>query len=87
MIFLNSIKKKSNSRRISNISSWWNDERVEIYSEYSDEIYDKFISEGLKIHQKYNNNNACNPNNTKLLLHDEKCETFTESGLENVHGG
>ena len=63
------------------------DERVEIYSEYSDDIYDKFINEGLKIHEKYNINNKCNPNNTKLLLHDEKCETFTESDLKYAHGG
>ena len=63
------------------------DERVEIYSPYSDEIYDKFIEEGLRIHNKYNNENECNPNNEKLLLHDEKCNTFSESGLENAHGG
>ena len=29
------------------------DERVDIYSKYSDDLYNTFIEEGLKIHEKY----------------------------------
>ena len=61
------------------------DERVEIYQSYSDDIYDRFISEGLRIHRKYNEENKCNPENERLLLHDEQCSKI--EGDENAHGG
>ena len=63
------------------------DERIDIFSHYSDNIYDKFIDEGLKIHNKYNTNNKCNPKNERLLFHDNKCQKFTAKGLEYAHGG
>ena len=61
------------------------DFRVNIYSDYSDEIYDKFIEEGLKIHEKLNINNECNSNNEKLLLHDDNCKNI--NGYAHAHGG
>ena len=36
------------------------DERVNIYSVYSDNLLNKFIDEGLKIFQKYNKDGKCN---------------------------
>ena len=59
------------------------DERVEIYSRYSDDLYNTFIDEGLQIHEKYKKN--CNPNNEKLLLHDNNCKTV--NNLDKAHGG
>ena len=59
------------------------DERVEIYSQYSDELYDTFIEEGLKIHEKYKE--KCNPKNEKLLKHDDNCKVI--NNLEKAHGG
>ena len=59
------------------------DERVDIYSKYSDDLYNTFIEEGLKIHEKYKTN--CNPDNDKLLKHDDKCKDI--NNLENAHGG
>ena len=48
------------------------DFRVDIFSSYSDDIYDQFIQEGLKIHKKLNEENKCNSKNNKLIFHDEK---------------
>ena len=50
--------------------------RVDIYSDYSDNIYDQFIQEGLSIHKKLNEENKCNSKNSKLLLHDDKCKNL-----------
>ena len=58
------------------------DYRVNIYSEYSDDIYDEFISEGLKIFESVKK--SCNPKNDRLLLHDEECKNI---GIEHAHGG
>ena len=56
------------------------DFRVDIYSDYSDNIYDQFIQEGLSIHKKLNEENKCNSKNSKLLLHDDKCKESSGSG-------
>ena len=62
------------------------DYRVDIYSQYSDDIYDDFIKEGKKIHKEFNENNYCNFNNKKLLLHDDiNCKEIEK--LEHAHGG
>ena len=61
------------------------DYRVDIYSRYSDEIYDIFIKEGLEIRNLFNNGSYCNPKNDKLLLHDDKCYTIEEK--KYAHGG
>ena len=60
------------------------DYRVDIYSEYSDSLYDKFIQEGLNIHKKLNIDNSCNSRNEKLLLHDNDCIV---SGYDHAYGG
>lgn len=61
------------------------DFRVDIYSQYSDDNYIKFIEEGKKIFESVNKNDTCNPKNKKLLLHDEKCKII--EGQEHSHGG
>ena len=62
------------------------DIRVDIYSKYSDEIYNDFITEGLKIHKKFNDEGYCNSNNTKLIYHDDNnCDNI--DGKDNAHGG
>ena len=48
------------------------DEKVDINSKYSDELYNTFIEEGLKIHKKYEA--KWNLNNDKLLKHDDSCK-------------
>ena len=61
------------------------DYRVDIYSRYSDDIYDKFIKEGLEIHNLFNNGSYCNSKNDRLHLHDNKC--FIIEGDMHLHGG
>ena len=61
------------------------DYRVDIYSRYSDDLYEKFIKEGLEVHKLFNNGSYCNPKNDKLLLHDENCRYI--KGDEFAHGG
>ena len=58
------------------------DFRVDIYSDYSDELYDQFVQEGLRIHKQLNQEYKCNSKNDKLLLHDEKCNKIDG----DVHG-
>ena len=59
------------------------DEHVNIYEDYSDDNYDKFISEARNIFDKYNN--FCNINNTKLFLEDDNC--YNIDGDSHAHGG
>ena len=61
------------------------DYRVNIYAHYSDDIYEEFIEEGLKIHNKFNIENYCNIKNEKLLMDNEIC--YNISGKEHAHGG
>ena len=64
------------------------DERVDIYNEYSDEIYQAFIDKGKEIFKKYNQDKKCNKKNKKLLFdnNDEKtCYKFDKD--EHAHGG
>ena len=61
------------------------DYRVDIYSFYSDDVYDEFIEKGKQIHRKFNEDNYCNFNNQKLLLHDERC--YNIENMEHTHGG
>ena len=44
------------------------DERVDIYNDYNDEIYQTFIDKGKEIFQKYNKDKKCNKKNKRLLL-------------------
>ena len=64
------------------------DERVDIYNEYSDEIYQTFIDKGKEIFKKYNQDKKCNKRNKKLLYdnNDKKtCYKFDDD--EHAHGG
>jgi len=67
------------------------DDRINIYSEYSDEIYEDFIQEGIKIHNKFNNINEnneninCNSQNDKLFLFDNSCFDIFKD--QKTHGG
>ena len=47
------------------------DERVPIYSAYSDDLYNDFISKAKDIFEKYET--KCSKNNPRLLLDDENC--------------
>ncbi len=49
------------------------DERVDIFSKYTDENYNLFIDKAKEIFEKYKTH--CNPNNTNLKLVDDKCYT------------
>ena len=59
------------------------DYRVDIYYSYSDDVYENFINEGLKIHSLFNDT-FCNSKNQKLLLHNESCYNI---GITHAHGG
>ena len=61
------------------------DYRVDIYSRYSDDIYETFIKEGLQVHNLFNNGSYSNSKNDKLLLHDDKCNQI--DGDPFAHGG
>ena len=62
------------------------DDRVDIYSKYSDELYEKFVTEGIKIHKKFNEQNYCNSNDKKLIFHDNN-NCYNIPGKEKAHGG
>ena len=59
------------------------DFRVDIYSKYSDDIYDNFITEAKNIINKFKNENYCNSKNGKFIIPDDNCRNMGE----NLHGG
>ena len=61
------------------------DFRFNFYSDYSDEKYDDFIKEGLKIHKMLNEEKKCNSKNDILFLDDDKCSII--DGNIYAHGG
>ena len=61
------------------------DYRADIYSHYSDDIYETFIKEGLEVHKLFNNGSYCNYKNNKLLMHNDTC--YKIEGDEFAHGG
>ena len=61
------------------------DYRINIYSRYSDDIYQQFIEEGLEVRNMFNNGSYCNGKNKRLLLHDEKCSVINSD--IHAHGG
>ena len=61
------------------------DFRFNFYSDYSDEKYDDFIKEGLKIHKMLNEDKKCNSKNDILFLDDDKCSII--DGNIYAHGG
>ena len=64
------------------------DERVNIFQNYDDSLYDKFISEAKVIFKKYNDDQYCNPDNLKLLYDpNNKNECYTFENDSYAHGG
>lgn len=55
------------------------DERINLYRLYTDDF---FLSEGLKIIEKYKK--ECNPENKRLLLYNDLCKFDNDS---HSHGG
>ena len=64
------------------------DERVFIYQNYDDSLYDKFINESKKIFKKYNEEQHCNKNNLKLLYDpNNKTDCYSFKDDPFAHGG
>ena len=61
------------------------DYRVDIYSSYSDDIYESFIKEAKEVHKKFNKENYCNPKNERLLLYDSQCNKTRDDKI--IYGG
>ena len=59
------------------------DDHVDIYEEYSDSVYQKFIDAANNIFEKYDK--KCNKDNKLLLLEDNNC--FNLKGVNHAHGG
>ena len=59
------------------------DDHVDIYEDYSDNIYQKFIDEANRIFKKFEN--KCNKDNQLLLLEDSNCLNII--GDKHAHGG
>jgi hypothetical protein len=64
------------------------DERVNIFQNYDDSLYDKFISEAKRIFKKYNDDQECNPNNLNLLYDpNNKKDCYIFENDPHAHGG
>ena len=64
------------------------DERVNIFENYDDSLYDKFISEAKKIFKKYNVDEFCNKNNLLLIYEpDNKKDCYSFKNDAHAHGG
>ena len=59
------------------------DEHADIYEEYNESNYQKFMDEANKIFKKYET--KCNKNNKLLLLEDNNC--YNIEGDKHAHGG
>ena len=62
------------------------DERVNIYDEYDDTLYQKFIDKANDIFKKYNKEGKCNPDNKNLKMLNTECDKnfdkYTKGGYE-----
>ena len=62
------------------------DERVNIYDEYDDTLYQKFIDKAKEIFKKYNVEGKCNPDNKNLKMLNTECDKnfdkYTKGGYE-----
>ena len=63
------------------------DEISDIYVEYDDDIYDRFIEEAKRIFDKYNDleNGQCNPDNKFLFYETKDCDKILK--IDKAHGG
>ncbi len=62
------------------------DERIDIYDDYYEYLYQDFIDKAKEIFKKYNEDNLCNPNNKNLKLLSKDCDKnfnkYTYGGYE-----
>jgi hypothetical protein len=64
------------------------DVRVNIYQNYDDSLYDKFVNEAKRIFKKFNEEKFCNKDNLKLLYDpNNKKECYTFDNDPYAHGG
>ena len=64
------------------------DERVDIFQNYDDSLYNKFIDEAKIIFKKYNENQLCNKNNLKLVYDpNNKKDCYSFENDSHAHGG
>ena len=64
------------------------DERIPIYQDYDDSLYDVFIEKAQEIFKKYNDDQECNPNNLELLYDpNNKIDCYTFKNNPHAHGG
>jgi hypothetical protein len=64
------------------------DVRVNIYQNYDDSLYDKFVNEAKRIFKKFNEEKFCNKDNLKLLYDpNNKKECYTFENDPYAHGG
>ena len=64
------------------------DERVNIFQNYDDSLYDKFVEEAKKIFKKYNEDQYCNKDNLKLVFDpNNKKDCYTFNNDKHAHGG
>ena len=63
------------------------DEVSKIYQKYTDNIYDRVISEAKRIFNKYNDleKGECNPDNKFLFYETDECDS--KLNIEKAHGG
>ena len=61
------------------------DEISNIYQEYYDRIYNRFIKEAKRIFEKYNDNGECNPDNKYLYFETSDCDS--KINISKAHGG
>ena len=64
------------------------DERVNIYQNYDDSIYQQFVNEAKNIFERYNVKKECSLNNKKLLYDpNDKKQCYKFENDEHAHGG
>ena len=64
------------------------DERVNIFQNYDDSLYDKFVYEAKQIFKKYNEDKYCNKKNLKLLFDpNNKKDCYSFKNNPHAHGG
>ena len=61
------------------------DEIADIYIQYDDEIYSRFIDTAKLIFNKYNDLKECNPDNKFLYFETNECDA--KLNIEKAHGG
>ena len=64
------------------------DERIDIYQDYDDTLYDVFMEKAKEILKKYNDDQVCNPDNLNLLYDpNNKKDCYVFENDSHAHGG